>query len=555
MMDKKIFHDIKFPKYLIILVLIPLCLYIQTLFFQLIFFDDNILVNNYFKHSEWINKIVHVFSSNYLDGHYYRPITILSLLFDSLIGQGSIVYFHLTNVLIHLITISTLFLLLRKMDYSKNSAFVAALFFAVTTIQVNAVAWIAGRADLLAGMFSVVSFFYWYSYQKTGGLRYALITLLSVSFAILSKETALLVPVIIFLYFLLDKYKAALKTKMFFLVAILLTLNIFYIQIRLWLLEYVKTEKLNFKTLLENLFIIPEIISKTFIPFGIKALAAYSVFNTISGIIIGMILFIIPFVFKNIERKKYYVAYISFFLLMIPGLFFRTNPLDQSYYWDCRSYLALIFIAFMIAEIGTVVFQFHIRKKVIPIVACYFVIIIAGSIYHIRKYENPVIYWGNVHKDYPNGYLSYSLLSQYYLSVGNNVQAELFLRNAVNLSPYHAKLRERLFDYYMNNKLPYKAYEVVNVGLKYTPNEDALVRDLILGSVFLGKVELIDDYFFNTPHEKPLLQKLYTILIDEASLYQKYLAEADNLKFQERIKRMSKINAFLQSNAFSRDKL
>jgi hypothetical protein len=125
------------------------------------------------------------------------------------------------------------------------------------------------------------------------------------------------------------------------------------------------------------------------------------------------------------------------------------------------------------------------------------------------------------------------------MSIRNNVQAELLLRDAVNLSPYHAKLRERLFDYYMNNKLPYKAYEVVNVGLKYTPNEDALVRELILVAVYLGKVELIDDYFFNTPHEKKLLLKLYTILVDEASSYQKYLVEVNNEKFRERIKRMS----------------
>jgi len=539
MINKKISHIVSFSKCQLLLILIPLCLYIQTLFFQLIFFDDNFLVKNSIGHLTWINKLIQVFSSNYLDAHYYRPFTVLSFLFDSLIGDGSIAYFHFTNVFIHLITIVSLFTLLRKMDYSKNSAFVAALFFAIAPIQVNAVVWIAGRADLLVGMFSVVSFLYWYTYRETGRLHYAFITALSITIAILSKETALLVPVIIFLYVILNKYKTAVKTKIFILVAILLTLNIFYIQLRLWLLEYVNTEKLNFRTLIENLFIIPEIISKTFIPFGIKALSGYSVFNAISGVVIGMILLMIPFVLKDINRKRYYIAYISFFLLMIPGLFFRTNSLDQSYYWDCRSYLPLIFITLMIAEIGMVVFQNHINKKVIPIVVCYFIILFAGSIYQIRKYENPVIYWGNVHNDYPNGYLSYSFLSQYYMSIRNNVQAELLLRDAVNLSPYHAKLRERLFDYYMNNKLPYKAYEVVNVGLKYTPNEDALVRELILVAVYLGKVELIDDYFFNTPHEKKLLLKLYTILVDEASSYQKYLVEVNNEKFRERIKRMS----------------
>jgi len=425
------------------------------------------------------------------------------------------------------------------MDYSNHSAFVAALFFAVTPIQINAVAWIAGRADLLVGMFSVIAFLYLFSFIKTGKVYYVFLTAFSVIIAIMSKETALLVPVIIFLYVISDKYNSVVKAKMYILVTIMFMLNMFYIQLRMWLLEYVNTERLNFRTLLENLFIIPEILSKAFIPFGIKALPVFSVFNTVSGVVVGMILLMIPFVLKNINRKRFYIAYASFILLMIPGLFFRTNPLDKSYYWDCRSYLPLIFIALMMAEIGTVVFQNHINKKVIPIAACYFVIIFAGSMYHIRKYENPVAYWGNVHKDYPNGYLSYSLLSQYYLSIGNNVQAELYLRNAVNLSPYHAKLRERLFDYYMNSKLPYKAYEVVNAGLKYTPAEFALVRELILDAVYLNKIELIDDYFFNIPHEKKLLLKLYAILIDEASSYQKYLSEANNVKFQDRIKRMS----------------
>src|SRR5262249_54399540 len=81
--------------------------------------------------------------------HYFRPLTSISFLFDhSIWGQITIGY-HLTNVVIHVITTAVLVGLLLSVFRCRKIAILGGLLFALQPAQVSTTAWIGGRTDSL----------------------------------------------------------------------------------------------------------------------------------------------------------------------------------------------------------------------------------------------------------------------------------------------------------------------------------------------------------------------------------------------------------------------
>lgn len=87
----------------------------------------------------------------------FRPVTFATLAFNWRLGGARPFGFHLFNLLLHAGATCVLFLLLEALlgasPPAKEVAFVAALIFAVHPLHTEAVASIAGRAELLAAGF------------------------------------------------------------------------------------------------------------------------------------------------------------------------------------------------------------------------------------------------------------------------------------------------------------------------------------------------------------------------------------------------------------------
>ncbi len=122
--------------------------------------DDGFLILN--------NPIVHGMTFSHLklafttfDPELYIPLTLLSFQLDWLLGGGSPVMFHLTNLFVHslnavLVAVLIRFLL-RDKSNAKGMAISAAILFAIHPLHTEAVVWAAGRKDLLSMFFFLVS--------------------------------------------------------------------------------------------------------------------------------------------------------------------------------------------------------------------------------------------------------------------------------------------------------------------------------------------------------------------------------------------------------------
>ena len=102
--------------------------------------------------------------------------------------------FHTANVLLHAITALLVFELLRTLLSNDTAAATGALLFALHPVQVEAVGWISGGKDVLCGCLSIAALWQYVLWvQRRAAWRYVLASLLLMA-AILSKPTAIVVP-------------------------------------------------------------------------------------------------------------------------------------------------------------------------------------------------------------------------------------------------------------------------------------------------------------------------------------------------------------------------
>jgi hypothetical protein len=197
-------------------------------------------------------------------GGFFRPLFILSYVVDSRVWGERPLGYHLTNVLVHglnsyLVYRLTLSLL-RPQKLSEESTrrigLVAALLFLLHPSHTEAVSWISGRADLLATLFSLAALLACVFYIESGRARYLLVSLLSFAFALLSKESAASLPLIIFalsIYLSAETgervktaFVAAIKTSALFFLLLLLFVVVRREALGHWLGGYGAEQHLNF---------------------------------------------------------------------------------------------------------------------------------------------------------------------------------------------------------------------------------------------------------------------------------------------------------------------
>lgn len=129
----------------------------QTVRHEFINLDDNIYVyqNPHVLHGLNGQEILWSFAHSHFAN--WHPLTWISLMLDYQLYGLNAAGYHLTNVLLHAATAILLFLVLQQMTGALwPSAFVAALF-AVHPMQVESVAWVTERKDVLSGLFFVLT--------------------------------------------------------------------------------------------------------------------------------------------------------------------------------------------------------------------------------------------------------------------------------------------------------------------------------------------------------------------------------------------------------------
>jgi hypothetical protein len=104
--------------------------------------------------------------------------------------------FHSVNVMLHALAAVGAFSILRRLVRHDWAAFVGALVFALHPVQVEAVGWVSGTKDVLAGLLSLLALWQYILFAQGRGWSHYLLGIVTFAAAMLAKPSAMVVPAV-----------------------------------------------------------------------------------------------------------------------------------------------------------------------------------------------------------------------------------------------------------------------------------------------------------------------------------------------------------------------
>lgn len=181
------------------LVIATLAVYWQINYHEFINLDDSsyILQNQHVQKGLTSESISWAFS--FTDISYWHPLTWLSHMLDCQIYGLVPGMHHRTNLIFHIVNSILLFFVLQKMTGALwKSALVAALF-ALHPINVESVAWVAERKNLLSTFFWMLTMLAYVHYTRHPNLYRYLLTLLLLMLGLMAKPMLVTLPFVLLL--------------------------------------------------------------------------------------------------------------------------------------------------------------------------------------------------------------------------------------------------------------------------------------------------------------------------------------------------------------------
>ena len=133
-------------------------------------------------------------------GPNYVPITELSLAIDGTVFGRTPTAHHVTNVAIHIGCVLLVYAILRRLRLAPLFAFLTAALWAVHPVQVESVAWISERKNVLSGLFFFAAFLVYLELSDRFRTRTYLAFLTLYVLALLSKMNTMVLPAICLAY-------------------------------------------------------------------------------------------------------------------------------------------------------------------------------------------------------------------------------------------------------------------------------------------------------------------------------------------------------------------
>jgi len=565
---------------LVWLALVIFLVYFTALSNGLVYLDDNVLVAEHYQfNKDWKNILQafneDIFRSAGQRGTFYRPLLRLSFILDAQFGENIVIFCsHLSNLLLHIFSIFLFFYFLLKLGIRRDIAFGASLISGIHPLTAQTVAFIAGRNDSLLAIFVFLFFILLLNFLRNGKLKYFFSHLILFALALLTKETAVILPVISVVYLLIFiGFKRILKDYQMYLTLALGWCSIVFIWFltRLFVLDdLVGNAEYDFLlSIYNNLPSLIPAIGKIFLPFDLSVFPILSDMSMVYGAV-SLSILVFWFIFSKNKRIKFIIFGLAWFFLFI----FLTllKPAGTfSEFSENRIYLPMFGFIFVILGSGRLKFlsdwrsgnkkdedNKSIKEKkngisgskaagvdlaisrnnknffigfLVIIILVFSIITIYRNKYYVDGYN----FWKNAVKTSPSSAFNHNNLGAMYYLAGRLDEAEIEFKKALELNPKeplaHNNLgliyaeknlfeqsEEEYFKELANNQGYINAYN--NLGLlyykqeKYNQAEEVWKTVLVIDPEFLPVIiQLVDLYYKQERYEeaRPFAETLYKL--------------------------------------------
>jgi tetratricopeptide (TPR) repeat protein len=325
-----------------LLFIIPFVLYLHTINFDFVYHDDDVIILEGAPVLKEFNfKKIFLSDAWLMDKQIvlYRPWQSFTYAVDFKISGRNPWFYHLHNVFVFCLSIQLIFLFLCKLAIPQSISFWLTLLYSVHGLFAHTVSWVPARGDLYLTLFGVSSIIFWMQFIEKHKLIYGMGAAILFFGALLSKESAMALPLIYVLILYFSKIKKPKQLIVFYMIIVFVIEIIVYMNMR----KYSVAEENNYFTLqglVYNLPTIPEEIFKFFLPVTFSVMPSFNTFITTAGSAI-LLLFIAAFVYKKAfyDAKLFLLGVTVFLTPLLPSLFYKPVFAGHTYdYLDHRMF-------------------------------------------------------------------------------------------------------------------------------------------------------------------------------------------------------------------------
>lgn len=314
-------------------------------------------------------NIKNIFTHDYLGN--YHPLTILTYAWEyNFFGLNPRVY-HATNVMLHLLNCIMVFWIILIISKDISTAALTALLFGIHPLRVESVAWISERKDVLYSFFflcSLVSYLYYVNMKSKRYLYYSFILFF---FSLLSKVTAVIFPLFLYMfdYLLNRKFNKKLFVEKipFFLFALIFgIISIIFLK-KLGGINIAGDYPLQYRISLIFYGLI-SYLYKILLPIRLSALYPYPqatfAFYSVSLFAVVLVSGLAFIVFRlRYTNRKIVFGTLFFFLGILLGL--QIIPVGVAFMADRYTYIPSIGIFYIISEACRSIYNMRFKYQAV----------------------------------------------------------------------------------------------------------------------------------------------------------------------------------------------
>ncbi len=509
-----------------ILILLVLIVFGNTLYNQFVFDDMSTIVNN--KIIKDFSHIPVLFLKDYFKpsgtGYFtlsgegsYRPVVTFTYFIDYALWGLSPFGFHLTNLLLHLVTVLVFYLFAVSLLKNRYAALIAAVLYAVHPVMTETVNCISFREDLLCALFFwlTLSLFQYPIKQKS--IQYLCI-ILSSTLCLFSKEMGItLFPSLIIISYFSQYKENSWKRFLSFDYIIVFMITGFYFLVRFYAMNNPYGEHVGYpgNSFSINLIVMQQVIARylrlLFFPFGLTADYAdhFPKTQITKGYIISSSLYALLFIsiiisacFDSIRKKARHsisipsICIVLFFITLIPVM--NVIPI-KNIIAERYLYLPFGFFAITIAA-GLFIYQSNSKYRYFKysfLVITMLFIITLSSLTVSRNYawSNGYRLWKSTLRINPKSFHAHNNLASIYDENGQLQKAMYHYHKAIEIRPSDA------IPYYnLANTLKNRGdlYEAIRYYKKALDKQARFIEPHVnMGLIYakLGKYDLAEEEF------------------------------------------------------------
>jgi hypothetical protein len=473
--------------YIVLLIIAATVVYANSLGGDFVY-DDKPMITAY----EFVQNIGNVPAafvsptSIYGNVNYYRPLQTVSYMVDYFLWGELPAGFHATNILFHVLAVLLVYVFIMTLFKEKTVAFIAALMFAVHPVHTTVVSYIAGRADAMLCVFTLgaLTLYMRFRYEGNGIACYALSVVFFV-LALMTKETAMIIPVVIALFDGYGRQFTRLRTEPrpgSYQSALWLILAAYILFRMMRMSFFVEGAMAPFpfgNRLATAPYNMAQYLRLTFLPndlhMGRQPWIAGSLFE--EKVIVSIIVIALVAVFAYRSRKSAEPVWFGlcwFTVMIFPTLniitpLFYTVAENWLYIPSIGLFLAIAWLAKRAYEKLSSSGRPVSRYVVVAAVAAYILVMAVITVDHNKVWKDEIALGMNALRFSPREFKIYNNIGVEYLSRGNLDEAEEYFWKCLEIKPDTGMAYFNLYRVYTKRGNRAKAVQYLNKARQLDP--------------------------------------------------------------------------------------